>query len=83
MQKMCKFISDNTPKEQPNILTIVQRDDGDIEILTTICHGQEGSISFRASGSRLKNYSKVIQKLSEIIDLINEDERYNDLIKRE
>ena len=77
MQKICKFISDNTPTDNPNILTIVQRDDGDIEILTTIRHRQEGGISFRASGSRLKNYAKVIQKLSEIIDLINEDERYN------
>ena len=80
MSKMCKFISDNTPTSSPNILTIVQRDDGDIEILTTIRHNQEGGISFRASGSRLKSYAKIIKKLSEIIDLINEDERYKESI---
>ena len=83
MQKMCKYISDNTPTDNPNILTMVQRDDGDIEILTSIRHRQEGGISFRASGSRLKNYAKVIQKLSEIIDLINEDERYNQAVMLE
>lgn len=77
MQKMCKFISDNTPTDNPNMLTMVQRDDGDIEFCVTVRHPQEHGISIRASGSRLRNYAKVIDKLSEIIDLINEDERYN------
>ena len=83
MRKMCKFVSDNTPTDNPNILTMVQRDDGDIEILTSIRHRQEGGISFRASGSRLKNYAMVIKKLSEIIDLINEDERYSCAVRVE
>ena len=83
MDKICKFISDNTPTDNPNILTMVQRDDGDIEIRTIIRHHQEGGISFRASGSRLKNYAKVIQKLSEIIDLIKEDERYSCAVRVE
>lgn len=73
MMKMCKFISDNTPNSEPNILTIVQRDDGDIEMCICVRHRQENGISFRASGSRLKNWSKIIKRFSEIIDLINEE----------
>ena len=73
MAKICKFISDNTPKDEPNVLTLVQRDDGDIEFRISVNHPQERGISIRASGSRLKNYSKVINLFSQIIDLINED----------
>lgn len=74
MSKMCKFISDNTPDNTPNILTMVQRDDGDIEFCISVYHPQERGISVRASGSRLKNYAKVINLFSQIIDLLNEEE---------
>ena len=73
MSKVCKFVSDNTPYEEPNVLTMVQRDDGDIEFCITVRHRQEHGISVRASGSRLKNYAKVISLFSQIIDLINEE----------
>ena len=36
-------------------------------------HEQERGISVRASGSRLRNYAKVINLFSQIIDLINEE----------
>ena len=74
MSKMCRFVSDNTPTSEPNILTMVQRDDGDIEFLVSVYHPQERGISVRASGSRLKNYAKVINLFSQIIDAINEAE---------
>lgn len=74
MRKICKFVSDNTPCEEPNILTMVQRDDGDIEIVVAVRHPQEHGISIRASGSRLKNYAKVIDLFSQIIDLLHEEE---------
>ena len=74
MRKLCKFVSDNTPQSEPNILTIVQRDDGDIEIRISVRHPQEKGVSFRASGSRLKNWGKIIQHFSEIIDLINQEQ---------
>jgi hypothetical protein len=73
MSKICKFVSDNTPNSEPNILTMVQRDDGDIEFCISRYHPQERGISIRASGSRLKNYAKVIKLFSQIIDLINEE----------
>ena len=75
MQKMCKFISDNTPYSEPNILTMVQRDDGDIEFRVAVNHHQERGISIRASGSRLRNYGKVIALFSQIIDLLHEEEK--------
>lgn len=71
--KICHFISDNTPTSTPNILTIVQRDDCDIELCVSCRHEQERGISVRASGSRLRNYAKVINLFSQIIDLINEE----------
>ena len=75
MRKMCKFVSDNTPYEEPNTLTMVQRDDGDIEFSISVRHPQESGISIRASGSRLRNYAKVINLFSQIIDLLNEGEK--------
>ncbi len=75
MSKMCRFISDNTPNDTPNILTMVQRDDGDIEFCVSVYHPQERGISVRASGSRLRNYAKVIKLFSQIIDLLNEEEK--------
>lgn len=71
--KYCHFISDNTPSANPNVLTIVQRDDCDIELCVSCNHEQERGISVRASGSRLRNYAKVINLFSQIIDLINEE----------
>ena len=77
MSKVCKFVSDNTSYETPNVLTMVQRDDGDIEFCVSVRHPQESGISIRASGSRLRNYAKVINLFSQIIDLLNEeDERW-------
>lgn len=73
MSKVCKFISDNTPVGSPNILTMVKREDGDIEMNICIRHETEKGVSVRASGSRLKNYAKVINLFSQIIDLINEE----------
>lgn len=73
MGKMCRFVSDNTPTSEPNILTMVQRDDGDIEFCVSVYHPQERGISIRASGSRLKNYAKVINLFSQIIDLLKEE----------
>ena len=75
MRKICKFVSDNTPYEEPNILTMVQRDDGDIEFCVAVRHPQEQGISIRASGSRLRNYAKVIYLFSQIIDLLHEEEK--------
>lgn len=74
MLKMCRFVSDNTPTSEPNILTMVQREDGDIEFNVTVRHPNERGISVRASGSRLKNYAKVINLFSQIIDILNEEE---------
>ena len=71
--KVCHFVSDNTPNSSPNVLTIVQRDDCDIELCVSCRHEQERGISVRASGSRLRNYAKVINLFSQIIDLINEE----------
>ena len=71
--KYCHFISDNTPSSSPNVLTIVQRDDCDIERYVSCNHEQERGISVRASGSRLRNYAKIINLFSQIIDLINEE----------
>jgi hypothetical protein len=79
MSKVCKFISDNTPASEPNTLVISQRDDGDIELRVTVRHPQEQGISFRASGSRLKNYAKVINLFSQIIDELNEERRIHDV----
>ena len=74
MSKVCRFISDNTPASTPNILTICQRDDGDIELRVSVRHDTEGGISVRASGSRLKNYAKVINIFSQLIDALKEEE---------
>jgi hypothetical protein len=74
MSKFCRFVSDNTSTAEPNILTMVQRDDGDTEFTVSVYHPQERGISIRASGSRLKNYAKVISLFSQIIDLLNEEE---------
>lgn len=74
MSKFCRFVSDNTPTSEPNILTMIQRDDGDIEFTVSVYHHQERGISVRASGSRLKNYAKVINLFSQIIDLMNDEE---------
>lgn len=76
MSKICTFISDNTPKSSPNVLTLCQRDDGDIEMRITVRNDSERGISVRASGSRLKNYAKVINLFSEIIDLLSEEETH-------
>lgn len=73
--KDCKFVSDNTPTSSPNVLWITQRDDGDIEMHISVCHAQERGVSFRASGSRLRNYAKIINLFSQIIDLINQEEQ--------
>ena len=73
--KVCHFVSDNTPNSSPNVLTIVQRDDCDIELCVSCNHEQERGISVRASGSRLRNYAKVINLFSQIIDLINEENK--------
>ena len=73
--KHYKFVSDNTPTSSPNVLWLTQRDDGDIEIHISVRHEQEQGISFRASGSRLKNYAKIINLFSQIIDLINQEEQ--------
>lgn len=48
--KMCHFISNNTPSSSPNILTIVQRDNCDIELCVSCNHEQERGISVRARG---------------------------------
>ena len=82
MSKMCRFVSDNTPTLEPNILTMVQRDDGDIEFCVSVHHSQERGISVRASGSRLKNYAKVINLFSQIIDAINEEEDVHQVMSR-
>ena len=74
MGKICRFISDNTPTPEPNTLIIAQRDDGDIELCVSKHHPQERGVSVRSSGSRLKNYGKIISLFSQIIDLINEEE---------
>ena len=74
MSKVCKFVSDNTSYETPNVLTMVQRDDGDIEFCVSVRHPQESGISIRASGSCLRNYAKVINLFSQIIDLLNEED---------
>ena len=74
MSISCMFVSDNTPISEPNVLRICQRDDGDIELSVSVRHPQERGISIRASGSRSKNYAKIIKKFSEIIDIINEEE---------
>lgn len=82
--KIVQFVSDNTPKTSPNILTMCQRDDGDIEMRISVRNDGEGGISFRMSGSRLVgNKAKIIKKFSEIIDLINSDEHYQRTIKQE
>lgn len=78
MSKVCKFVSDNTPTSAPNVLTIAQRDDGDIELSVAVRHDQERGVSFRANGSRLKNYAKVIRLFSEIIDLLNEEDSFDE-----
>jgi hypothetical protein len=75
--KQVRFVSDYTSLEHPNILHLTQRDDGDI-VLNVIVNKDNillnKSVQFTASGSRLrKNYGKIINKFSEIIDLINED----------
>ena len=75
MSKNCKFVSDNTPFESPNTLTISQRDDGDIELHISVRNETDRSVSIRASGSRLRNWGQVIKKFSEIIDLLNEERR--------
>jgi hypothetical protein len=77
--KMCRFVSDNTPTSEPNILTMVQRDDGDIEFCVSVHHSQERGISVRASGSRLKNYAKVINLFSQVIDILNEEECWEEI----
>ena len=75
--KDCMFISDNTPTSEPNILRIYQRDDGDIELEVYVRHHQERGISVRASGSRKRNWAKIINLFSQLIDEINkEDNRY-------
>lgn len=79
MRKSCKFISDNTPSSEPNTLYLSQRDDGDIELYVYVGNPQEHGISFRASGSRLKNYAKVINLFSQIIDELNEERRIHDV----
>lgn len=81
MSKMCQFISDNTPDSEPNILTIVQRDDYDIELCFTKRNPSERGFSIRASGSRLRNYAKVINLFSQIIDVINEENEKNEQSK--
>ena len=73
MSKTCKFVSDNTPLTEANVLRISQRDDGDIEINISVRHLSERGVSIRASGSRFKKWGELIKKFSEIIDLINED----------
>ena len=78
MHKMCKFVSDNTPDSEPNTLIMTQRDDGDIEFCVSVRHHSERGISIRASGSRLKNYAKVIDLFSQIIDALNEEENDNE-----
>ena len=61
MGKSCIFVSDNTPVSEPNVLRICQRDDGDIELSVSVRHPQERGVSIRASGSRSKNYAKIIK----------------------
>lgn len=73
MGKFCRFVSDQTPNSEPNTLILCQRDDGDIEMRISVRNCQEGGVSVRASGSRLRNYAKVISLFSQIIDLINEE----------
>lgn len=74
MEKHAHFISDNTPGYEPNILRICQREDGDIEISLNRRHLTERGVSVRASGSRLKNYAKIINLFSQLIDAINEED---------
>lgn len=84
MHKSTVFVSDNTSTKEPNILHMVQRDDGDIEFYVSVGHHQERGISFRASGSRLyKNRGKIISLFSQIIDLINEDEHYQEIVNND
>lgn len=74
MNKQAHFISDNTPGDEPNILRICQREDGDIEIKLTRRHLTERGVSIRAEGSRLKNNAKIIGLFSQLIDAINEED---------
>lgn len=74
MVKSAHFISDNTPGDTPNVLRICQREDGDIEISLTRRHPTERGVSVRASGSRLKNYAKITNLFSQLIDAINEED---------
>jgi len=73
MKKHAHFISDNTPKDTPNVLRICQREDGDIEISLRSGHITERGVSVRAEGSRLKNNAKIIGLFSQLIDAINEE----------
>lgn len=73
MEKHAHFISDNTPKDTPNVLRICQREDGDIEISLRSGHITERGVSVRAEGSRLKNNAKIIGLFSQLIDAINEE----------
>lgn len=74
MNKQAHFISDNTPGDTPNVLRICQREDGDIEISLRRGHLTERGVSVRANGSRLKNYAKIINLFSQLIDAINEED---------
>lgn len=74
MEKHAHFISDNTSGDTPNVLCIYQREDGDIEIKLTRRHLTERGVSVRASGSRFKNYAKIINLFSQLIDAINEED---------
>lgn len=59
-----------------NKITFIQRDDGDIVISTFIGDEYDHSVHFatRQGGTRLhKNGYKILKKLSEIMDLLEEE----------
>lgn len=74
--KMVRFVSDYTPEETPNVLKIIQNDDGDV-ILDIYEHKDNintSGVRFALSGSRLrKNHAEIIQTLHKLVQLLEEN----------
>lgn len=65
------FKSDMTNQ---NNLTIIQQDDGDINISTCIRDENDNGVEICVDGSRLKNSDEIINHFAAIIDLLMDED---------
>lgn len=80
---MVKGVAVKSDYSNNNILTIIQRDDGDIVFSLHVGDDHDRTMHFATTqgGTRLKNSSEIINHFSAIIDLLSDDSQRDDVVR--